>query len=45
MFSPDDYGGTQRRLPDGNFNDVQVTEALPQSPGHHAEWLRARRMR
>jgi len=41
MYSPDDYGEQQRRLPEGNFNDVRVTEALPQSIGHHAEWLRA----
>jgi predicted dehydrogenase len=41
MYSPDDYGSQQRRLPDGNFNDVRVTNALPRSIGHHAEWLRA----
>jgi predicted dehydrogenase len=41
MFSPDDYGARQVRLPEGNFNDVRVTEALPRSIGHRPEWLRA----
>jgi predicted dehydrogenase len=41
MYSPSDYGSEQRRLPEGNFNDVQVADALPRSIGHHAEWLRA----
>jgi predicted dehydrogenase len=41
MYSPDDYGGRQVRLPEGEFSGVQVTNPLPQSIGHHAEWLRA----
>jgi len=39
MYSPDDYGERQRRLPEGTF--AQVPEGLPRSIGHHAEWLRA----
>jgi predicted dehydrogenase len=41
MYAPGDLGDVQRRLPEGNFDDVRVTEALPRSIGHHAEWLRA----
>jgi predicted dehydrogenase len=41
MYSPSDYGAEQRRLPDGNFNEVQITNPLPRSIGHRAEWLRA----
>jgi predicted dehydrogenase len=41
MYSPSDYGSEQRRLPDGNFNDVQIRDPLPRSIGHREEWLRA----
>jgi predicted dehydrogenase len=41
MYAPGSSGGRQRRLPEGSFNEVRVTEALPRSIGHHAEWLRA----
>jgi hypothetical protein len=41
LFSPDDYGSQQTRLPEGNFNDVRISDPLPRSIGHREEWLRA----
>jgi predicted dehydrogenase len=41
MYAPGDNGNRVQRLPEGNFDDVRVTEALPSPIGHHAEWLRA----
>jgi predicted dehydrogenase len=42
MYSPSDYGGSYRLLPEGNFKGYQPPKpTLPRSPGHHAEWIRA----
>jgi hypothetical protein len=42
MYSPDDYGETQRLLPEADFREYRAPQpTLPRSPGHHAEWIRA----
>jgi predicted dehydrogenase len=42
MYSPHDYGGSWRLLPEEQFRDQQPpAPTLPRSPGHHAEWIRA----
>jgi predicted dehydrogenase len=40
MFSPDDYGSTQRWFPEG-IAGVEIPESLPRSPGQVAEWVQA----
>lgn len=42
MYSPSDYGGSYRLLPEGDFQGYKPPQqTLPRSPGHHQEWLRA----
>jgi predicted dehydrogenase len=42
MYSPDDYGGSYRLLPEADFRDYRApAETLPRSPGHHREWVDA----
>jgi predicted dehydrogenase len=42
MYSPSDYGGSYRLLPEATFKGYQPPKpTLPRSPGHHAEWIRA----
>ncbi len=42
MYSDHDYGGSWRLLPEAAFKGYQAPKpTLPNSPGHHAEWLRA----
>src|SRR5262249_45164770 len=42
LYSPSDYGGSYRLLPEENFRDYRPPqETLPRSPGHHREWVDA----
>ncbi|HLY10188.1 MAG TPA: Gfo/Idh/MocA family oxidoreductase [Planctomycetota bacterium] len=42
LYSPDDYGGTSKWLPQEQFKDMKKPKpTLPRSPGHHAEWINA----
>jgi hypothetical protein len=42
LYSPSDYGGSYRLLPEAAFKGYQPPKpTLPRSPGHHAEWVRA----
>jgi len=46
MYSPDDYGGKSIWLPKDKFGadwlkEFKPTVQIPDSPGHHAEWIRA----
>ncbi len=42
MFTASDYGDGWRLLPQQAFENFRAPErTLPNSPGHHAEWLRA----
>jgi predicted dehydrogenase len=42
LFSPGDYGGEFKLLPEDRFADYEGPEpTLPRSPGHHQEWIRA----
>jgi predicted dehydrogenase len=40
MFSPDDYGVSQRLLPEEKFADFQAPE-VPTARGHYKEWVEA----
>lgn len=42
LYSPGDYGGDRKLLPIKEFEGFQPPpRTIPDSPGHHAEWLRA----
>jgi len=42
LYSPHDYGGAYRLLPEKNFTDFKPPQpTLPRSPGHHQEWINA----
>jgi predicted dehydrogenase len=42
LFSPDDYGGESYIIRDGRVERTTgAPEKLPQSPGHHKEWIEA----
>ncbi len=42
LYSPSDYGGEWRLLPQDRFADFRAPAAsLPRSPGHHREWIAA----
>lgn len=42
LYSPSDYGGEYRLLPEANFKGFQPPKpTLPRSPGHHREWVNA----
>jgi len=38
LYSPSDYGGSMRLLPENAFRDFKPPQpTLPRSPGHHRE--------
>jgi len=42
LYSPDDYGGARTLLSAKGFEGFQAPpKSIPDSPGHHAEWIRA----
>ncbi len=42
LYSPNDYGGDRTLLPKKDFEGyVAPAKSIPDSPGHHAEWIRA----
>lgn len=42
LFSPDDYGATQKLLPEDKFADFKPpAPTLPRGPGHYKEWVEA----
>jgi predicted dehydrogenase len=42
LYSAGDYGGDRKLLPAKDFEGFQAPpKSIPDSPGHHAEWIRA----